>query len=88
MITTEDCKRAIVEFIANNRGIVCREFTGNNGLDFELPALDAQNWKRISKRRVVSTTVRDFDCKPYGDQLRACVYECNGIITRVEVHGE
>jgi hypothetical protein len=32
--------------------------------------------------------VRTFDCKPYDDQLRAYVYEVNGLITKVEVVGE
>jgi len=54
MIRTEDCKRAIVKWVAEHAGHVAHEFDGGDdtfGPDFEAPAREEKNWKRIEKAR-------------------------------------
>lgn len=76
-ITTELCKEEIVKFIQKNPGCVASQFFPPED---EKPSLNISNWKRINKRRASlheqnsgARFVREFDCLPYDDQLRAVV---------------
>lgn len=89
MITTKDCKDAIIKFVLNNPGHVARQFSPAENED---PAKKVSNWKRISKsvekRNNGNVYVREFDCVPYDDQLRATVWDDGEQILRVFIEGE
>lgn len=93
-IDTAQCKEAIVKFIQDNPGHVARQFVPEED---EGPSQKVSNWKRMSKRSVPphesreylgSKYVREFDCVPYDDQLRARVYDDGSKILHVVVECE
>lgn len=93
-IDTEHCKESIVKFVLDNPGYVARQFVPEED---ETPAQKVSNWKRMSKRLVSpfeskvypgSKYVREFDCVPYDDQLRARVYDDGGKILGVVIESE
>ena len=84
-IRTKDCKKAIVDYIKENAGCVSSQFVPPED---EGPAQLISNWKRTAKSKENTETVREFNCVPYDDQLRAYVYD-NGLkIVRIEILGE
>jgi hypothetical protein len=89
-LATKDCVTAIVDYVNQNPGHVYKQFVGEPGTvdDFEAPARKVSNWKRMSKEKMGDTIVREFDCRPYDDQLRAIVEERDGKIVSVVVQGE
>jgi len=90
-ISTETCKKAIVEFVKNNNGYISNLFAGDK-VDESL-ACKESNWKREIKRTCdfgthVGKTVREFDCRPFDSQLRAYVYDDGKEIIALEILGE
>jgi hypothetical protein len=84
-MTTNDCKLAIIAAVKADPEHVQRQFTERVDIS---PALIEGNWKRLSKVNLASGIVRrEFDCKPYDDQLRAIVIESNGKLS-VVIQGE
>lgn len=69
-LTTETIRSKIADYVKENEDKISVLFV--NTVDVE-PAKQAKNWKRMTKRREGPTWVREFDCKPYDDQLRAIV---------------
>jgi hypothetical protein len=103
-IKTEDCKRAVVEFIAKNPGCISSQFcledsTPEQLVEFEKPSLSTSSWARRSKRRVPGSTAghieRMFECSAtekamdlYEDQLRAYTVDDGEKILSVKICGE
>jgi hypothetical protein len=92
-VNTALCKQMIVDYLRDNPGHVFEQFCDENATihEFEAPALDPSNWKRMNKEkhwRNHDITIRGFDCSPYDDQLRAYVHEEDNRVTFVEVVGE
>ena len=100
-VTTADCKRAIVEWVKQHPGHVRDQFVYPEGHPYYDPDEDGdgesfseeaatieRNWKRMSKERYGSETVRGFDCDPYEAQLRAYVTDDGTRITSITVQGE
>jgi len=89
MISTADCKQAIVAWLQARPGHVQQQFT--DPID-EAPSLVVGNWKRIVKEFATwgppAKWMRTFDCRPYDDQLRAYVWDDGQQIVGVEVLGE
>jgi len=93
---TEDCRLLIVDWIVAHPNHVYSQFeptlfwTQKDIDAFEGPAKNPKNWKRMSKRTEGNNIVREFDCKPYDDQLRAIVIEnkTTNVVTKVIVQGE
>lgn len=86
-IGTDECKKLIVDLIKVNPGMVAKEFTGD-GKQEEMLASIEKNWVRTGKRKDGKNNVRDFDCKPLDDQLRAYVTDNGTNVIRVEIQGE
>lgn len=89
-ITSEDCKRMIVDFVFRNKGFIAKQFVPPL-TDAQLePALKEKNWKRRYKQysQFDDAIERSFDCAPFDDQLRGYVYERNGKIIKVFAEGE
>ena len=89
-MSTELCKTAIVDFLKQRPGHVAAQFVDTEGKsveEFESDALQPKNWRRMSKTGS-GQVIREFDCKPYDDQLRARVVTDQDQITLVEVFGE
>lgn len=96
-ITSNDCKKAIVNWIKSHPGHVSKQF---DPPEQEISAQDEKNWKRMYRRKCthVDTMVnpilklgmweRAFDCKPYDDQLRAYTYDDENKIVYIVVQGE
>ena len=93
-INTVQCKEVIVKFIQDNPGHVARQFVPEED---EGPSQKVSNWKRMSKRSVSpheskeypgSKYIREVDCVPYDDQLRARVYDDGSKILHVVVECE
>ena len=87
-VSTDDCKKAIVAHCVENAEKLKKEFSpplDNAGFQ---PALNPKNWKREAKYSSGMEIIRDFDCRPFDDQLRAYVYSTNDEILRVVVQGE
>jgi hypothetical protein len=70
-LTTEIIKNMIVEHVRDNEDIIAKEFIPEEDMT---DAMNAKNWKRMSKRKENENWIREFDCKPYDDQLRAIVF--------------
>ena len=89
MITTKDCKEAIIEFVSSNKAY-CESLFSMSFLS--APMYEIKNWKRMCKESKKEAgkkiTVRTFDCKPYDDQIRAYVTDDGINITKVEVFDE
>lgn len=87
-ITTELCKQLICDIVMVNDGAVEAQFDS----DFYAGhiAIFPENWKRREKRTDKKTkiTVREFDCTPFDDQLRAYVTDDGTKITEVYISGE
>jgi|LauGreDrversion4_2_1035121.scaffolds.fasta_scaffold643891_1 hypothetical protein len=93
-IDTNQCKEAIVKFIQDNPGHVAKQFVPEED---EGPSQKISNWKRMNKRLVSpfeskeypgSKYIREFDCVPYDDQLRARVYDDGSKILHVVIESE
>jgi hypothetical protein len=91
-ISSDDCKKAIVDWVKARPGHVAKQFCDidRNAIQaFEAPSLLEKNWKRMSKFTDGNgITERIFDCRPYDDQLRGYVYDNGATILSVDVHGE
>jgi hypothetical protein len=88
-IHTNDCKKAIVTWIKANPGHVARQFYQPGDVkSFEHDATLEKNWKRETKEKDGNLTVREFDCRPYDDQLRATVWDDGNKIVRLVISGE
>jgi hypothetical protein len=89
-LATKDCVTAIVDYVNQNPGHVYRQFVGEPRTveEFERAARKVSNWKRMSKEKMGDIIVREFNCRPYDDQLRAIVEERDGKIVSVVVQGE
>lgn len=88
MVTTDDCKYRIVKYCSENLELIRHEFDPLL-TDVELQeTLKVKNWKRMSKEKDGPCVIRDFDCKPFDDQLRATVTEHSGLIILLTVQGE
>lgn len=87
-ISTQQCKEAIIQFVLDNPGHVSKQFIP---MENEEPAKKISNWKRISKTigkhndKVVC--VREFDCAPYDDQLRATTWDNGEQILDILIEG-
>lgn len=94
MITSKDCKMAIVELCKLSRAHIESQFvpgtTGNPLTDKEFAETGrVANWKRITKEKYSDGSIeRGFDCHPFDDQLRGYVVEKNGCIVSVRIQGE
>ena len=98
MITTADCKKAIVDYILAHPGLVYAQFVREPGDPipsvFEQPAQVEKNWKRFSKQidtfMFKGMTERGFECRSYGDgdELRAYTYDDGQNIVHITVAGE
>lgn len=55
------------------------------GEEYNLFDLHIDDFVKLSAEGCI---VREFDCKPFDDQLRATVYERDGEIVCIEVRGE
>ena len=86
-MTSEDCKKAIIQWCAFHKSQVERGFVG--AVDIS-PAFLVKNWKRMSKRKSPEGVERCFDCIPFDDQLRATVTtdSADSTITSIVVEGE
>ena len=98
-IKSADIKLIICEHVRENTNQLSNEFVP--AADME-PAQIAKNWKRREKYynfsgdnrspgRPIRVWVREFDCDPYDDQLRAYVetnYPEDTEVTFLEVIGE
>lgn len=93
-ITTQICKDSIVAHLLSTPGSIQSQFTEQ--IDESL-AHKPSNWKRIIKRKVDpyeaqvfpgSTHVREFDCVPFDDQLRAVVIDDGNRILHISVSDE
>ena len=85
MITTKDCKKAIIDWILQHPGYVPKLFV--EPID-ETPATKESNWKRFEKERRGKLNHRGFDCIPYDDQLRAYTIDDGTKILSVRIEGE
>lgn len=86
MITTALCKRAIVDSVITNVESLSNEFDPPASM---VEATKEKNWKRTSKNSLGDgKTLREFDCKPYDDQLRTEVVDDGENIISVDVRGE
>lgn len=72
-ITTADCKSAIAEWCKAHAEHVSRQFVDPLTSDEQALAEKASNWARIEKSRTKDGIQREFDCRPFDDQLRAIV---------------
>ena len=74
-ITTEVCKGVIVEWCKANRIYISSQFVEPLSEEMLSKAEDPRNWKRISKATAYGGEgiEREFDCRPFDDQLRAIV---------------
>lgn len=84
MITTKDCKEAIIEFVNSNKAY-CESLPPIRHLSTSTPMYETKNWKRVCKEVGDKFTVRTFDCRPYNDRLRAYVTDDGTTIIKVEV---
>ena len=89
-ITTNDCKKAIVNWIKLNPGYVSKQFIPP---EQEIDAQKEKNWKRMSKRKCKygqqrGLIERAFNCVPYDDQLRAYTYDDDNSILKVIIQGQ
>lgn len=90
-ITTEDCREAIVEACRTRAPALRAQFSPPLTDVQWQAALNPKNWKRVSKRKGDSeegTWVREFDCRPFDDQLRATVQSTDDHIYRVMISAE
>lgn len=94
-VSSEDCKKAIVNTVLDNPGLVAKNFVNTSGYeaheidDFEAGAMKTKNWKRFEKEvEPNGLTRRGFDCKPYDDQLRAYTWDNGDKILKVSIEGE
>lgn len=99
VITTAECKKAIVDWVKLHPGYVSKQF---DPPESEADARLEKNWKRIWKQKCNERMVlansrlnlkigmweRGFDCKPYDDQLRAYTYDDGEQIIHIVVQGE
>jgi hypothetical protein len=85
-LTTKHCKQAIVDFLMTKSGLVEHEVVVSQ--QEALEAFKVCNWKRMSKRREGSFWIREFDCEPFDDQLRAIVKSTDTHVIDVTVQGE
>ncbi len=87
-INTEQCKRAIVAHCIKNAPKIAAQFVPLlKDDDMEKTYVEA-NWSRIEKYAEFGIMVREFDCKPFDDQLRATVRSTGDVILNVTVQGE
>ena len=86
-IKSADCKQVIVDYCKTHTKELSNEFVPPVSM---IPSFSISNWKRRDKQKEGATIVRDFDCLPYEDQLRAYVTtdEKDEKILSVEVQGE
>lgn len=88
-ITTEICKKLIVEYCQKNKTGICNQFVPSLTDEQFAQACKESNWKRRSKSNCGTNKIeRMFDCKPFDDQLRAYVLEQDGNVVSVIVQGE
>lgn len=103
-IKTEDCKKAIVDFVMKQPGYIAKQFVdvaSSEIASFEAPALKEKNWARRDKYMVSligdywpspgkagDICCRSFDCRPYDDQLRAYTWDDGSQILKILVEGE
>jgi len=72
-ITTAICKTAIAQYCRENPEEVSRQFVSPLTEDEQGQAAAERNWARIAKRNTADGVEREFDCRPFDDQLRAIV---------------
>lgn len=86
-LTTDTIRHKIADYVEKNEDKVSVLFVSS--IDVE-PAKQPKNWKRMSKRREGTTWVREFDCKPYDDQLRAIVTTNHSdvVVEEIYISGE
>jgi hypothetical protein len=77
---TDECKDFIAELVSTNPWPA--------GMQLSPAASVAKNWSRTSKGKVGAFYVREFKCKPLGDQLRAVVTDDGTKIVKVEIETE
>ena len=86
MTTTAICKKAIISNVIANSEALSNEFVPPASM---VEATKEKNWKRTSKTSLGDgKTMREFDCKPYDDQLRAEVIDDGTNIISVNVRAE
>jgi hypothetical protein len=86
-IGTDECKQFIVDLILANPGLVAKEFSPVDAGAEQLATIP-KNWSRTSKGKVGTRSLREFDCKPLDDQLRASIWDDGTKIIQVEIQGE
>lgn len=93
MISSNDCKAAIVAYLKTKPGYVAAQFvdapTKEDIAAFESYAHLEKNWKRFEKENQKDGLIRrGFDCKPFDDQLRAYTWDDGNKILKISVEGE
>lgn len=86
-IGTDECKKFIADLVLANPGLVAKEFSPADPQAEQMASVP-KNWSRTSKSKDGKLSVREFDCKPLDDQLRAYVYDDGTKIVKVEIDGE
>lgn len=85
MITSNDCKLAIIAYVKAHTAELANQFTPPEPM---VDALKKANWKRWDKTTYQGITKRSFDCTPYDDQLRAYTIDNGTTLLGVDVCGE
>lgn len=86
-IGTDECKSLIADLILANPGLVAKEFSPVDA-QAEQQASIPKNWSRTGKEKDGKNNLREFDCKPLDDQLRAYVTDDGAKIIKVVIQGE
>lgn len=88
-MTSADCVKAIVELATKDGAALYYKAFEETATEEDLKNMtNPRVWKRIEKTKFGDTIERTFDCRPFGDQLRAVVQERAGAIISVVIQGE
>lgn len=85
MITSNDCKLALIEYVKQHEVYLSNQFDPPMSM---LPAMQKTNWKRREKVTANNLVERFFDCEPYDDMLRGYTTDDKITILAVEVCDE
>jgi len=90
MINTKLCKDQIVEWCKNNPQNIRHAFCQSLSKEELEESTNINNWKRTAKVKVNDGILREFNCVPFDDQLRAYVKtdKTDSVFISVTVLGE
>lgn len=103
--TTDSCRQLLVDYVNANTAIVSKQFDPPLSAADLAPAQKPSNWVRTAKQVIFGNdadnyelpsadgecyVLREFDCRPYEDQLRGTVVTSadDKTVISVTVEGE